>query len=131
MSKPRAFLFDVDAWLGSFTIEKMSGEAVKAYVYLLCRAWHEAPIATLPNDDAQLAKMARLSLTEWEAVKSEVLTQFKLNGTGRIFNEKLKKTVAFCKSKRTAGASGWTEERRQKQAKVAKRLAKHRTEHGT
>lgn len=131
MSKPRAFLFDVDAWLGSFTIEKMSGDAVKAYIYLLCRAWHEAPIATLPNDDAQLAKMARLSLPEWETVRDEVLTQFKSNGNGRIFNEKLKKTVAFCKGKSTAGATGWTEERRQKQAAAAKRLTKQRTKQKT
>lgn len=131
MSKPRAFLFDVDAWLGSFTVERMSGDAVKAYLYLLCRAWHEAPIATLPNDDALLAKMARLSPDEWARIKPEVIAQFQLNGNGRLHNVKLKKTVAFCRTKSTAGASGWTAERRKKQAATARRITKQRTKQNT
>jgi uncharacterized protein YdaU (DUF1376 family) len=131
MSKPRAFLFDVDAWLGSLTVELMSGDAVKAYVYLLCRAWHEEPIATLPNDDVKLARMARLSPDEWERLKPEIMPRFSINGNGRLHNVKLKKTVAFCKARSAAGSSGWTAERRKKQASAAKQLAKHRTEQRT
>jgi uncharacterized protein YdaU (DUF1376 family) len=131
MSKPRAFLFDVDAWLGSLTVELMSGEAVKAYVYLLCRAWHEEPIATLPNDDLKLARMARISQDEWQRLKPEIMPQFHLNGNGRLHNLKLKKTVVFARVKSTAGSSGWTDERRRKQAKAAKQLTKQRMKQKT
>jgi uncharacterized protein YdaU (DUF1376 family) len=129
MSRPRAFLFDVDAWLSSYQVERMSGEAVKAFIYLLCRAWRETPIATLPNDDEELARMVRLSLDEWNQVKPDVLAQFRMNGNGRIYNEKQKKMLTFCRNKSAAGAAGWTEKRRQKQAETLKQRTKQRTEH--
>lgn len=131
MNKPRAFLFDVDDWLGSFTIEDMSGDQVKAYIYLLCRAWHETPIATLPNDDVRLARMARVSPDHWEAIKPEILAQFKSDGNGRIYNERLKKEATYCRGRAMAGAAGWTPERRAKQARVAKRSATKRTKRDT
>ena len=127
MSKPRAFLFDVDDWLGSFTIEEMSGDQVKAYIYLLCRAWHETPMATLPNDDARLAKMARVPPAKWEEIKPQILAQFKSNGNGRIYNERLQKDAAYCAAKSFAGASGWTTGRRKKQAHLAKSLKRPRS----
>lgn len=120
MTKPRAFLFDVDDWLGSFTVEEMSGDAVKAYMYLLCRSWHETPIATLPNDEARLAKMAKLSLDKWDLVKHEILPNFQSDGNGRIFNARLKKEADYCAAKSFAGKSGWTAKRRKKQARVGK-----------
>ncbi|MFN2512515.1 MAG: DUF1376 domain-containing protein [Pyrinomonadaceae bacterium] len=131
MTKPRAFLFDVDDWLGSFTVEKMSGDQVKAYIYLLCRAWHETPIATLPNDDSLLARMARVSLSEWEVIKPEIMEQFKGNGNGRIYNPRLQKEAEYCKGRAKAGASGWTPARRAKQAEIAKRTTKQRTKQST
>lgn len=121
MTKPRAFLFDVDNWLGSMTVEDMSGDAVKAYMYLLCRSWHETPIATLPADDARLARMAKLSPTEWERLRDEVLPQFQSDGNGRLFNARLKKEADFCAAKRFAGESGWTTGRRRKQSAQAKK----------
>lgn len=131
MNKPRAFLFDVDDWLGSFTVEDMSGDQVKAYLYLLCRAWHEKPIATLPNDDLRLARMARVSPEQWEQLKPEILAQFKSDGNGRIYNERLKKEAAYCKGRSSAGATGWTDERRKKQASRAKQITKQRTKQST
>lgn len=120
MTKPRAFLFDVDDWLGSFTVEEMSGDAVKAYVYLLCRSWHETPIATLPNDDRRLAKMAKLTTEQWEQVRDEVLGNFKVDANDRLFNARLKKEADYCAAKSFAGKSGWTTKRRKKQAAVGK-----------
>lgn len=120
MTKPRAFLFDVDDWLGSFTVEEMSGEAVKAYMYLLCRSWHETPTATLPNDDARLARMAKLNLEQWDIVRDEVLPNFQVGADGRIFNARLKKEADYCAAKSFAGKSGWTTKRRKKQAVVGK-----------
>jgi uncharacterized protein YdaU (DUF1376 family) len=119
VTKPRAFLFDVDDWLGSFTVEEMSGDAVKAYMYLLCRSWHETPIATLPNDDARLARMAKLTADQWALIRDEVLPNFQSDGD-RIFNARLKKEADFCAAKSFAGKSGWTTKRRKKQAAVGK-----------
>lgn len=121
MTKPRAFLFDVDNWLGSITVEEMSGDAVKAYLYLLCRSWHEIPMATLPKDDARLARMAKLSPDQWDRVRSEVLPRFQTDGNGRLFNARLKKEADFCAVKSFAGASGWTTGRRKKQSVLAKK----------
>lgn len=120
MTKPRAFLFDVDNWLGSITVEEMSGDGVKAYMYLLCRSWHESPMATLPNDDARLARMAKLSGDEWSQVREEVLPQFQGDGNGRIFNARLKKEADFIAAKSFAGKSGWTTKRRKKQSATGK-----------
>lgn len=120
MTKPRAFLFDVDNWLGSITVEEMSGDGVKAYMYLLCRSWHETPIATLPNDDSRLARMAKVSSEEWDVIRDEVLGQFQSDGNGRIFNVRLKKEADFIAAKSFAGKSGWTTKRRKNQARVGK-----------
>jgi uncharacterized protein YdaU (DUF1376 family) len=69
----------------------MSGDAVKAYVYLLCEAWLQEPRATLPNDDAELASIARLSIEEWMNIKTSVIRSFKIGECeehlGRLYNE--------------------------------------------
>jgi uncharacterized protein YdaU (DUF1376 family) len=132
MIKPPAFLFNVDNWLGSTSVDEMSGDQVKAYLYLLCRAWHQIPIATLPNDDVRLARMARVSLDEWDRIKPEILAQFRSNGgNGRIYNERLQKEARYCKGRAAAGAAGWTAERRKKQATIARRTTKTRTKRRT
>jgi uncharacterized protein YdaU (DUF1376 family) len=70
----------------------MSGEAVKAYMYLLCEAWLQTPRATLPNSDPDLASMARNSIADWDRIKIEVMARFKLGECeehlGRFYNEK-------------------------------------------
>lgn len=122
MAKPRAFLFDVDNWLASFSVEQMTGEQVKAYLYLLCRAWHEEPAASLPNDNETLARMARVPLQEWNKIKAPILSQFDSDGNGRLYNLRLQKESEYCEKKSKAGASGWTSTRRKKQASAAKKL---------
>jgi uncharacterized protein YdaU (DUF1376 family) len=71
----------------------MSGESVKAYIYLLCESWLQEPRGTLPNNENELASMARLSQSEWDAVKGEVLPHFKVGECrvhkGRLFNDTL------------------------------------------
>lgn len=98
----------------------MTGDQVKAYLYLLCRSWAELPTATLPNDDVDLAFMARVSSETWERIKGPILAQFESDGNGRIFHPRLKKEAEFCAAKTFAGKSGWTTKRRKKQAEVAK-----------
>jgi uncharacterized protein YdaU (DUF1376 family) len=71
----------------------MSGEAVKAYMYLLSESWLQTPRATLPNNDNELASMARLSYDAWMGIKSEVLKAFAVGvckeHKGLLYNEKL------------------------------------------
>ena len=91
--KAPAFQFYVRDWLGSGKVELASREAIKAYVYLLCRAWLEDPRGTLPMNDKILSKYSRLSMDEWLRVKDEVVAFFK-EGTcekhsGRLFSERL------------------------------------------
>lgn len=67
----------------------MSGDAVKAYMYLLCESWLEEPRASLPNDDNELSFLAKLSLESWMVIKESVLSNFILID-GRWYNKKLK-----------------------------------------
>lgn len=66
----------------------MTGDEVKAYMYLLCESWLETPRATLPDDDEELSKMAQLSPDKWQKVKPKVMANFALKD-GRWINEKL------------------------------------------
>lgn len=76
MKAPYFPLFVRD-WLCDRSVLKMSGEAVKAYLYLLCESWLQVPRATLPNDEPTLIEMARCSQGIWAIVKNSVMTQFK------------------------------------------------------
>jgi len=58
-------------------------------MYLLCEAWLQEPRATLPNDDKQLASMARVTPAIWDTVKEKVLDCFKPFKGNRIYNERL------------------------------------------
>lgn len=86
--KSPAFQFYVRDWLLSRTVRKMSGDAVKAYIYLLCESWLEVPRATLPTDDSELAAMANLPIDEWMKHKQTVMSSFILSDN-RYVNEKL------------------------------------------
>jgi uncharacterized protein YdaU (DUF1376 family) len=66
----------IKSWQASRHILAMPGPAVKAYVYLLCEAWDQIPRATLPNNDSELASIARVSDAEWLLIKDVVLERF-------------------------------------------------------
>lgn len=54
----------------------MTTEEFGAYVRLLLKAWDERPVGTLPQDDSQLARMARVTLDVWKSMKPVVLARF-------------------------------------------------------
>lgn len=76
--KSPSFQFYVRDWLCSLTVQRMTGDQVKAYLYLLCASWLEHPRATLPNDDNELAMLSRLTLEQWMKIKDGVLRCFVL-----------------------------------------------------
>ena len=86
--KSPAFSFYVRDWLCSTTVSRMSGEQVKAYIYLLCAAWLEDDTATLPSDDETLAALARVDLATWQRIKPLILSKFQDAGNGRIYNDR-------------------------------------------
>ena len=89
--KSPAFQFYVRDWLLSRAVQKMSGDQVKAYLFLLCESWLEEGDlrATVPNNDEDLAVMAKLPLEKWLAIKGLVISQFIPSGN-RLVNLKLK-----------------------------------------
>lgn len=93
MAKAPYFSFFVRDWMCSRKVSAMSGEAVKAYLYLLCESWLQEPRATLPNNDDELASMARVSLPVFLKMKKELLRHFKIgqcdDHKGLYYNEKL------------------------------------------
>lgn len=86
--KAPAFQFYVRDWLNSRKVQKMNGDEVKAYMYLLCESWLEEPRASLPIDDEELSLMAKLPMEKWLRVKPRVMANFNLIDN-RWVNERL------------------------------------------
>lgn len=70
-------------------VEAMHTLAVGAYILLLCKAWHENPPASIPNDDAVLARWARLTPEEWSKVRDSVLAAWTTSEDGRLIQPRL------------------------------------------
>jgi hypothetical protein len=65
-----------------------NAEVFRSAVLLWCAAWHQVPAASLPNDDAELARIAGFGrfVTEWKAIKEEALHGFVLCSDGRYYH---------------------------------------------
>jgi hypothetical protein len=63
-------------------------EEFKAAILLWCHAWRQQPVASLPNDDAILAKWSGAG-RRWKAVKEKALWGFVLCSDGRLYHETL------------------------------------------
>ncbi len=124
--KPPAFLFNVRDWLCSPSVARMTDKQARVYLSLLCYSWLDEPMATLPNDDAELARMAGVTPDAWDEIKGPILAKFQSDGNGRIFNERLKVEADYCEKRSFAGKAGWGKQRRKKQADTAKRSAQKR-----
>ena len=60
-------------WLAD--TRKLSAVEARAYIDLLCHMWLE-PDCTLPNDDAQLARMASVPIYKWRKIRVRLLDGF-------------------------------------------------------
>jgi uncharacterized protein YdaU (DUF1376 family) len=88
-NKPPAFLFYPDDFSSDGKVEVMTTEEVGAYILLLCKAWREEPVGSLPNDDRALAHWARLSEARWAEVRLRVLSAFLLGKDGRWYQKRM------------------------------------------
>lgn len=100
--KPPAFLFYVDDFVSDGVVEAMTTEQVGAYVLLLCKAWREHPVGTIPMDDAVLSRWARLTGQQWNRLKPGVLRAFAEGSDGRWHQKRMK--VEYSKWKATLAA---------------------------
>lgn len=81
------FKFHSQDFLGDIRVAAMSPAALGAYVRLLCMAWQDG--GYLPSADRALARLASMTLDEWQGVASEVLTCFTEEGD-RIYQKRLR-----------------------------------------
>lgn len=89
----------------------MGGRGVNAYMFLLCEAWLQNPVGSLPNDEALLIEMARISKEEWDQYWPVMRHKFESDGNGRIYNQELLNEANTRDSKRKAGAARWSKSR--------------------
>lgn len=91
MSQDRApaFQFYPRDFASDGRVEAMSAEEVGAYVLLLCKAWFEDPIGSLPNDDVTLSRWARIPRAKWSKIREKVLAPFSIASDGRYHQKRM------------------------------------------
>lgn len=82
---------DVRRLRDSETASKTKPLEFRAAVLLWCAAWHQVPAASLPDDDAELAKLAGygqlpFSAREFRKVKAGALRGFAKHSDGRLYH---------------------------------------------
>lgn len=88
----------------------MTAEQRGVFIDLLAYAWQQTPPCTLPDDDAQLAALAKLPLSRWRRIGGPVRARFQATGDGRLVNRKQKAVyddmVAHREKRSRAGKKG-------------------------
>lgn len=95
----------VDKYLGDTT--HLTTEQHGAYLLLLMAAWKRD--GQLPNDDAQLAQITRMTLAKWKSARAVVLAFFSLDGdklTQKRLSEELQRAKDLSEKKAVAGKEG-------------------------
>lgn len=86
---------------------QLSTEQIGAYMLLLMAMWNAG--GRLPDDDARLARVARLSLKKWRAIGADLMTFFEREageiGHKRLTRE-LRKASVKSEARAAAGARG-------------------------
>lgn len=87
---------DVQTLRDSRFAAEVSPLAFRAGVLLWCAAWHQVPAGSLPDNDAELAKLAGYGfmVKEWRKVKTEAMTKFVLCADGRWYHEEVAERAA-------------------------------------
>ena len=75
MKAPAFQLYPQD-FISSLDVQLMSAAEVGAYCLLLFNSWTQPRQGFLPNDEAQLRHLSRLSAEEWKTSKKRLLAKF-------------------------------------------------------
>lgn len=127
MAKLPYFQFYVADFANDGRVAAMTAREVGAYILLLCKAWHEEPIGSIPDNDVVLARWARMSAKTWEACKAQVLACFELRDDGRWHQKRMQaeaeKAHATSAARAEAGKKGGLRKWRDKENRDGKDLA--------
>jgi uncharacterized protein YdaU (DUF1376 family) len=85
----------------------LSTEQVGAYLLLLMAMWNAG--GSLPDDEAKLARIVRMSIKRWRAVASDLMAFFEVGGGAVRHNrltKELQKSEGKSQSRASAGAAG-------------------------
>lgn len=117
-----AFMFYPRDWICSNSVRKMTGQQVKAYMYLLCASWLEDERATIPPSDEDIAAMACVDLETWLKIKGPILEKFSVLESGRRGNERLLEESSKVEVRSKSGSKGGSKTQANR---VANRVANH------
>ncbi|KKN83566.1 hypothetical protein LCGC14_0298050 [marine sediment metagenome] len=92
MAKSPAFQMYPKDWLSDHRVKRLSWAAKGYYAELLMLMWAEGT-DSLPDDDAQIAKILGVRLSQWGAIKSQIMyptDPMFLAENGRLVSERLR-----------------------------------------
>jgi hypothetical protein len=81
-------MVDTERVLGSEFVRQTAScpAAFRAGWILLCKAWHQLPAGSLPDDDMDLAYFVRLPMQDWMAIRDIALRGFVKCRDGRLYH---------------------------------------------
>jgi uncharacterized protein YdaU (DUF1376 family) len=110
--KPPYFPLYVNDLTADGKVEVMTTEEFGAYIFLLCKAWKEEPCGSIPDDDATLARWAKLSRARWRKARPKVLACFVKMADGRWHQKRMsaeyQKFLRVSRQRAKAASTRWT-----------------------
>ena len=96
------FMLDVNRLLSSELVALGTDAERWAALMLWCRAWHQIPATSLPDDDRVLAAFAGVSLAKWRRIRDMAMRGFVLCSDGRYYHQVLSQEALQAWGKRVA-----------------------------
>ncbi len=103
----RPFLpdYSVNPEVATFNTLHMSTEEFGAFTLLAYQAWREDPPCSLPNDDTELARFARMTPERWAECKHRVLATFTPGSASRLYHKEMRQAYDKLRQKHAARVS--------------------------
>lgn len=109
-SHPPAFQFYVDDFVSDSAVDAMSNDELGIYIRLLCKAWKEEPVGTIPDDDRILANWGKTTPAVWKRAKPSILRAFRAGDDGRLHQKRMEsewqKLLAHREERSRSGKKG-------------------------
>lgn len=103
-----------------------SGDAFRAAVLLWCKAWHQVPAGSLPDDERALMKFAACNAETWSKIRDDAMHGFVLCDDGRYYHpvvcEKAIDAWERTNRYRNAANKRWKNKKKLKDASHIKRI---------
>ncbi len=76
-------------FIGDANVDSMTSEQLGCYVRLLCKAWHQEPVGSIPDENSTLAAWCRVSKSKFIKLAPAVLKPFKKGEDGRYHQKRM------------------------------------------